>query len=88
MYSTCPAVGSAVDPEVADLEHLRPGAVALASGPAVVRDHTDLLILGLAISSSPTERLNSPMNRMTMITIGGRNHHHIPSSSAELKITQ
>ena len=37
---------------------------------------------GLASSSSPADRLNNPTKRMTITTMGGPHHHHMPWSNA------
>src|SRR3984957_18861144 len=44
--------------------------------------------LGLAISSSPTVRKNSPRNTVTITTSGAVHHHHQPLMIAALKFTQ
>ncbi len=49
---------------------------------------TDLLSRGFASSSRPAETLKSPRISITMIAMGGRNHHHMPSRRAEKKMAQ
>src|ERR1700755_3486028 len=52
------------------------------------RAHTDCRSRGLAISSRPTVRKNSPRNTIRMMTIGATHHHHQPFRIAALKLTQ
>ena len=55
---------------------------------AVRPDHAVRRSRGLAISSSPTVRKNSPRNTITITTSGAVHHHHQPLMIAALKNTQ
>src|SRR5262249_26766026 len=56
--------------------------------PQDIRPHTARRSRGLAISSRPAVRKNSPRNTTMMTTSGAVHHHHQPLTMAALKLTQ